>query len=276
MRHGTARTSIWKVIFFNQYNLLFLAGAAAFSLALASRWPGHHRRGGRGPLAACRPHQPGRAALGGSPRPRAGSGPPVGRERRGRRRPCEPEYAARVEKLETHRVGHSPAGLGPGARGRPVRRPGEPARVAAARVLSDGRPSPAALPLRRHHQRRASSSRSSWASASPSPRRRTPRSGSSCSRRLTIAQRRFEQQEQLGQPAPPAGREDGHPRDVARLPPLPDLRRSIAAGALGRDRPDGHAASSFLLEIEAEVNTSVERIKPTVVPVTQPQVVRGS
>jgi hypothetical protein len=33
------RNSFWKVVLFNQYNLALLGAAAAFSMALASRWP---------------------------------------------------------------------------------------------------------------------------------------------------------------------------------------------------------------------------------------------
>jgi hypothetical protein len=39
MRQPTAHKASWKVAYLNQYNLLFLAGVLAFSLALASRWP---------------------------------------------------------------------------------------------------------------------------------------------------------------------------------------------------------------------------------------------
>jgi hypothetical protein len=39
MRREPARRTSWKVVYFNQYNLLLVSGAAVFSLALASRWP---------------------------------------------------------------------------------------------------------------------------------------------------------------------------------------------------------------------------------------------
>jgi hypothetical protein len=39
MRQATAQRGSWKRAYLNQYNLLFVAGTAAFSLALASRWP---------------------------------------------------------------------------------------------------------------------------------------------------------------------------------------------------------------------------------------------
>jgi hypothetical protein len=39
MRQEPSRKTSWTVVYFNQYNLLLMAGAGVFALALASRWP---------------------------------------------------------------------------------------------------------------------------------------------------------------------------------------------------------------------------------------------
>jgi hypothetical protein len=81
---------------------------------------------------------------------------------------------------------------------------------------------------------------------------------------LTIAQRRFEQQEKLGSQLRLLGVRMG-----TLEMSLDYLRSQIFAGR-SRQELSAEIAQmvsnlSFLLEVEAEVNTSVERIKPTVV-----------
>jgi hypothetical protein len=275
MRHGAAHkaTSTWKVIFFNQYNLLFLAGAAAFSVALASRWPaiiggvvealwllaavasrGVRRWTVRHVLEQDRAR-------------RIEESEPVGRT-------LEPDYAIRVKKLED---------IGDDIRRLVWERGLESAlfasqenrleslllgfcRMAALHqrlVRFVGTSTPGEL-----EEELVGLGQSLSAEKDPSVRFLLQQA-------LTIAQRRYEQQEKLGSQLRLLGVRMG-----TLEMSLDYLRSQIFAGR-SRQELSAEIAQmvsnlNFLLEVEAEVNTSVERIKPAMVPVGPTQAVRGS
>jgi hypothetical protein len=273
MRPATPRTAIWKVIFFNQYNLLLLAGAAAFSLALASRWPaiiggaleglwllaaltsrGVRRWAARHILEQDRVKRDVESA-------------PIVQS-------LQPEYAARVEKLEQ---------IGTDIRRLVWERNLEGALFAD----QENRLESLLLGFCRMASLHQRLSRFVGTTSAAQIEQELMGLGQSLSaekdpsvrfllqQALSIAQRRFEQQEQLGSQLRLLSVRMG------TLEMSLDYLRSQIFGGRSRQELSAEIAQmvgglSFLLEIEADINTSVERIKPTVVPVTQPQIIRGS
>jgi hypothetical protein len=273
VRQGTPRTAIWKVIFFNQYNLLLLAGAVAFAVALASKWPlligagiealwllaalasrGVRRWAARHILEQDRVK-------------RLGETDPIVQT-------LQPEYAERVEKLE---------GIGTDIRRLVWERSLEGALFAdqenrlESLLLGFCRMASLHQRLSRFvgntnavqaEQELLGLGQSLSAEKDPSVRFLLQQA-------LSIAQRRFEQQEQL------SGQLRLLSVRMGTLEMSLDYLRSQIFGGRSRQELSAEIAQmvsglSFLLEIEAEINTSVERIKPTVVPVSQPQALRGS
>jgi hypothetical protein len=273
MRHETAHRATWKVVFFNQYNFLFLAGAGVFSLAMASRWPaiigvvleavwllvaltsrGVRRWAVRHVLEQDRAHRVEESA-------------PV-------LRTLDPAYAARVEKLE---------GVGADIR-RLVWERGLEGALFAGREnrlesLLRGFARMAALhqrllrfvgdanPNQLEHEL-VGLGQSLSAEKDPSVRFLMQQA-------LSIAQRRFEQQEQLGSQVRLLGVRMG------TLEMSLDYLRSQIFGGRSKQELSSEITQmvgnlSFLMESESDLNTSVERVKPAAVPATQPQIVRGS
>ena len=273
VRPGTPRTAIWKVIFFNQYNLLLVAGSAAFSLALASRWPvliGGVLEG-FWLLAAVTSRSVRRWAarhiLEQDRSRRAEQSAPFVEA-------LQPEYAARVEKLE---------GIGTDIR----RLVWERSLEGALFADQENRLESLLLGFCRMASLHQRLSRFVGTTSAAQIEQELMGLGQSLSaekdpsvrfllqQALSIAQRRFEQQEQLGSQLRLLSVRMG------TLEMSLDYLRSQIFGGRSRQELSAEIAQmvgglSFLLEIEAEINTSVERIKPTVVPVTQPQVIRGS
>ena len=273
MRNGTPRRTTWKVIVFNQYNLLFLAGAGAFALALASRWPLIIGGGIEAVWLL--------AALG-SRRIRRWAARHVLEQDRANReaesmplaQALEPEYASRVEKLEG--IGADirrlvwERGLETGLYADSVNRL-ESLLLGFCRMATlhqrlsrfVGTTHPAEL-----EQELVGLGQSLSSEKDPSLRFLLQQA-------LSIAQRRFEQQEQMGSQLRLLGVRMG-----TLEMSLDYLRSQIFAGR-SRHELSAEIAQmvgnlSFLLDIEAEINTSVERIQPTVVPVAQTQIARGS
>jgi hypothetical protein len=271
MRNQTSQRSTWKVIFFNQYNLLFVAGAVAFSLALASRWP---------LLLGAAVETLWLLTALVSRRPRRWAARHILEQDRASReadsaplvQSLGPEYAARVEKLE---------GIGVDIRRLVWERALEGAlfsgdenrleslllgfsKMAALHERLSrfvGTTNPAQL-----EQELVGLGQSLSAEKDPSLRYLLQQA-------LAIAQARFEQQEQMGSQLRLLGVRMG-----TLEMSLDYLRSQIFAGR-SRQELSAEIAQmvgnlSFLLDIESEINTSVERIQPTVVPATA-QAVRG-
>ncbi len=273
MRHRTAHTSPWKVVLFNQYNLLFLAGAAAFSLALASRWPVIIGAAGEGLWLFAALTSRGvrrwaiRHVLEQDRAHRSAEGAAVVQT-------LEGEYAARCERLET--IGSDirrlvwdrglESALFAGDENRLESLLLGFSRMAALHQRLSrfvGTSSPGQL-----EEELLGLGQSLSSEKNPSVRFLLQQA-------LTIAQRRFDQQEQLGSQLRLLGVRMG------TLEMSLDYLRSQIFSGRSRQEVSAEIAQmvtslGFLMEMEAEVNTSVERIQPKVVPVSQPQIVRGS
>ena len=272
MRQETPHRATWKVVFFNQYNILFLAGAGAFSLALASRWPAI--LGAAGEIFWL-------LTAFGNRRVRRWAVSHVLEQDRARReeksaavaQTLDPTYASRVEKLE--------------AVGADIRRlvwerglesalySGEENRLESLLFAFSGSAAPprSAWPV-------------SWVTPTRTIRAGTGGFGSVAVRGegrfralldaagALIAQRRLEQQEQLGNELRLLGVRMG------TLEMSLDYLRSQIFGGRSKQELSAEIAQmatnlSFVVNAEGVVE-SVGRVQPSVVPVTQPHIVRSS
>jgi hypothetical protein len=272
MRREKAHRATWTVVMFNQYNLLFLAGAGVFSLALASPRPAIIGLGAEVLWLVI--------ALT-SRRVRRWAVRHVLEQDRAHRleesaallRTLDPAYSTKVEKLEA--IGadirrlvwerHLEGALFAGSENRLeslLRGFGKMAALHQRLLRFVGDVSPNQL-----EQELVGLGQSLSAEKDPSVRFLMQQA-------VSIAQRRFEQQEQLGSQVRLLGVKMG------TLEMSLDYLRSQIFGGRSKQELSTEIAQmvgnlTFLMESESEISTSVERLKPTVMP-AHPQIARGS